>query len=215
MTLQPALMTYLDRQIAAGLAPEQVRNMLRTVLDRWGAETDLDELSAYLYKRLRSDALLSETLRNVLARSLAENDAIGMPAEMDAQIRQQLFGQAAPADPPAPLVQGRDMPEMIAINTPWDAEIYNKVSAYKQAWEDSPYSTDRAAARRNMILWRAIERIMHLDFTALEELRAEQQKHSLSPEFIEQLFICKNQLLKMVEGIEQLVTEQKAGRSRG
>jgi hypothetical protein len=111
MTLQPALLADLERQIAAGLAPEQVRSMVRDVLDNWGNEAKLDDVLSYLYERLRTDPALSEVLRGLLARSLADaDDLFEMPLEMDADIRQRLFRTAEKkAVDPAPTSHSRQL----------------------------------------------------------------------------------------------------------
>jgi hypothetical protein len=209
MTLSNVLLKYLDDQIAAGLSAGRLQEIFRYV--NTVEAVDPAEVAQYLYGRVQADGLLQESLRLALLLSLTDDRSFLMPDDMDARIRQRLFGQSVPADPPAPPVQGRDQPELVTINTPWDAVIYNKVAAYQRAWEDAPRVRDRATARRYMILWRAIERINHLDFTALEELQAEHEQHALDAEFVDQLRLCREQLLKMVDGIDRLVGIKERG----
>jgi len=210
MTLSNVLLKYLDDQIAAGLSTGKFQEIFRYISTI--GTVDLAEVAQYLYGHVQADGLLQADLRWALLLSLTDDQSILMPEDMDARIRQRLFGQpVAQAEPPAPPIQGRDQPELATINTPWDAEIYNKVAAYQRAWEDAPRVRDRAMARRYMILWRAIERIKHLDFTALEELQAEHEQQALDAEFVEQLRICREQLLRMVDGIDQLVAVNERG----
>lgn len=210
MSLSNVLITYLDDQIAAGLSTARLQDVFRYVSTIEGV--DPTEIAQYLYAHIEADAGLRGAVRLALLHSLTEEVSRVMPDDMDARIRQRLFGQpVAQAAPPAPPIQGRDQPELVTINTPWDAEIYNKVAAYQRAWEDAPRVRDRALARRYMILWRAIERIKHLDFTALEELQAEHEQQALDAEFVEQLRICREQLLRMVDGIDQLVAVNERG----
>ena len=209
MSLSITLIAYLDDQIAAGLSTARLQDVFRYV----GAIEGVDptEVAQYLYEHVQADAGLRGAVRLALLHSLTDEASPVMPADMDARIRQRLFGQRAPVDPPAPPVQGRDQPEMVTINTPWDAIIYNKVTAFQRAWEDAPRLRDRAAARRSMILWRAIERIKHLDFTALEELQAEHEQQAFDAEFVDQLRLCREQLLKMADGIDRLVAVEERG----
>lgn len=209
MTLSNTLINYLDDQIAAGLSVVRLQAVFRYVNTL--PDADAAEVAQYLFEHAQADAALQESVRQAWLHNLTAEVSPVMPADMDTRIRQRLFGQRAPVNPPAPPVQGRDQPEMATINTPWDAIIYNKVVAFQRAWEDAPQLRERAAARRSMILWRAIERVKHLDFTALEELQAEHEHQALDAEFVEQLRICRDQLLRMVAGIDQLMAVEERG----
>ncbi len=237
MTLQPALIAYLDGQIAAGLAPEQIRSMLRDALGRWGAETDLEEIVSYLYERLRDDRLWRETLRSRLARSLAEDDPIEMPAEMDARIRQRLFGTSEksplpppvnrggdpssarpasyrlPTSSPAIVNPGRDHPhfESYAVDPDWEkvgpvlSRLVWLAREHELAWEASAGDPRQPDARRRAILWRALVRAGHLDFTALTELQDYQDMQPLDPDILTELDDLQSKFRKMLDGIQGLL----------
>lgn len=214
MTLQPALIAYLNGQIAAGLAPEQIRSTLRYALAEWGAETDIEEIVSYLYERLRNDALLRETLRVMLARSLSPEESIGMPDEMDAQIRQRLFATTDRKAPRAePVRRGRDHPqfELFTVDPDWKtagpvlSRLVWLAHEYERAWQASEGRPEQPTARRQTILWRAVARAGHLDPTALTELQAYQDIQPLDPDILAELEDLQSKMQKMLDGIHGLL----------
>ncbi len=214
MTLQPALLTYLNGQIAAGLSPEQIRSTLRYALAEWGAETDVEEIVSYLYEHLRDDALLRETLRLVLARSLSPDESIGMPVEMDAQIRARLFAPTEKKAPRAePIKRGRDHPhfELSTVDPDWKtagpvlSRLVWLAHERELAWQASEGRPEQPAARRQTILWRAVARAGHLDATALTELQAYQDMQPLDPDILAELEDLQAKMQKMLDGIQGLL----------
>jgi hypothetical protein len=210
MTLQPALLAYLERQIAAGLAPEQVRSMVRDVLDNWGNEAKLDDVLSYLYERLRTDPALSEVLRGLLARSLAD-DVPDMPAALDADIRRQLFGAPAhKAPPPEPVNHGRDHPHFgaYAVDPDWAtvgpvlSRLVWLAREQELAWAANPHQPE---ARQRALLWRALARLGHLDFNALTELQNFLDMQPLERDAAAELASLAAKMQRMSDGIQSLL----------
>jgi hypothetical protein len=218
MTLSPALLDYLDHQIAAGLAPEQVRRILDEALQRWGAETSAAEIIDYLYERLRaeatSSAAASEVLRAVLARSLLVAEQSELPAEMDADIQQQLFRTAAPQAllptfSATAVPQGRDHPhfESYSVDPDWEkaGPVLSRpvwlAREQELIWASHPHDS---AARRRVILWRAVARAAHLDLTALTELQDYQNMQLLEADVLAELDDLADIMQQMAAGINDL-----------
>lgn len=214
MALQPALIAYLNGQIAAGLAPDQIRTMVRYALAEWGAETNIEEVSAYLYERLRGDELLREALRSMLARGLDPAAASAMPPEMDARIRQRLFGATAKSNQRRDrALLGRDHPlfELSAVDPNWAtagpvlSRLVWLADEHEREWEASAGRPEQSQARRRTILWRAVARIGHLDTTALSELQAYQDMQPLDVDILDELEDLQVKMQKMLDGIQGLL----------
>lgn len=104
MTLTKPLLQYVDDQIAAGMSTDQLQALIREVLTRW--EVDPVELTQYLFEQMKEDVLGREQLRFAVFQSVTDDPTLTMPADMDARIRQRLFGttdkQPQASDPVPP-----------------------------------------------------------------------------------------------------------------
>lgn len=207
MSLSKELVTYLDGQLNAGLSAREIGRLVCRAVEEWAASAE--EVAQYIYDRMREDATLHDGLRLALARSIIGDDEVvdapSMPLEMDGHIRARLFGRVqndpSVAQPPVDFASSQIEPEW-SREGPFIAPISWRVDACHKAWEraaDRPL--DRGRARVQLIQWRAVERLAHLDPLALDEL----ESMDLTPSVIEQLRMTAMQMRKITEGIGRLL----------